>query len=75
MAEARAILRNLFNNEADIIPDDDAGTLRVVIHGAANPVTARTLLELLELHNQTETIYPGTNLTMIFESATSKIKS
>ena len=75
MAEARAILRNLFNNEADIIPDNDAGTLRVVIHGAANPVTDRTLLELLELLNQTETIYPGTNLTMIFESATSKIKS
>ena len=75
MTEARAILRNLFNNEADIIPDADAGTLCAVIHGAANPVTDRTLLDLLELLNQTETIYPGTNLTMIFESATSKIKS
>ena len=75
MTDARMILRNLFNNEANIIPDVDAGTLRVVIHGAANPATDRALFALLEQLNQTETIYPGTNLTMIFESAVSKIKS
>ena len=75
MTDARMILRNLFNNEANIIPDIDAATLRVVIHGAANPATDRILLELLEQLNQTETIYPGTNLKMIFESAVSKIKS
>jgi len=73
--DARMILRNLFNNEANIIPDVDAGTLRVVIHGAANPATNRALFALLEQLNQTETIYPGTNLTMIFESAVSKIKT
>lgn len=75
MTDARMILRNLFNNEADIIPDYEAGTLRVVVHGAANPAADRAIIELLEQLNQTETIYPGTSLTLIFESAASKINS
>ncbi|NMA40917.1 MAG: hypothetical protein GX937_12165, partial [Lentisphaerae bacterium] len=61
--------------EADITPDAKAETLRVVIHGAATPAADRVLFALLELLNQTETIYPGTNLKMIFESAAGKIKS
>ena len=75
MTEARRLLRNLFGNEADIIPDAKAETLRVVIHGAATPAADRVLFTLLERLNQTETIYPGTNLKMIFEAAAGKIKS
>lgn len=68
-AEARAILRELFLNEADILLGDDGKTLRVIIHGMANPATNRAVFHLLEILNKTETEYPGTNLRMVFESA------
>ncbi|NMA42177.1 MAG: hypothetical protein GX946_02210 [Oligosphaeraceae bacterium] len=44
-------------------------------HRATNPGADRAIFELPEQLNQTETIYPESNLTMIFESAASKIKS
>jgi hypothetical protein len=68
-AEARVILRHLFENEADILPGGDGRSLRVRVHGAANPAADRAVCKLLEHLNQTETDYPGTNLRMVFESA------
>ena len=68
-SEARAILRSLYKNEADILPGKDGKSLRVIIHGAPNPATDRAISKLLDHLNQTETEYPGTNLRMIFEAA------
>ena len=69
LSEARVILRNLYNNEADIIPDQDRKILRVVIHGAATAAANRAILRLLEHLNKTETEYPGTNLRLWYECA------
>ena len=68
-SEARAILRSLFKNEADILPGKDGESLRVIIHGAPTPAANRVISKLLDHLNQTETEYPGTNLRMIFEAA------
>lgn len=70
-AEARSILRSLFNNEADVIPGKDGETLRIIVHGAPNPAANRAIFSLIEKLNQTQTDYPGTNLRMVFESAVS----
>ena len=69
IAEAKALLLALFCNEADILPDLEAKTLTVRVHGAATPVANRTILKLLEHLNQTETQYPGTDLTLVYECA------
>jgi hypothetical protein len=66
-----AILRSLFNNEADVIPGKDGETLRIIVHGAPNPAANRAIFSLIEKLNQTQTDYPGTNLRMVFESAVS----
>ena len=68
-SEARAILRSLFKNEADILPGKDGKSLRVIVHGAPTPTANRAISRLLDHLNQTETEYPGTNLHMIFEAA------
>lgn len=67
--EAKALLVALFSNEADILPDLEKNTLTVRVHGASTPVANRKILKLLEYLNQTETQYPGTDLTMVYESA------
>jgi hypothetical protein len=68
MADARAILRNLFVASADLIPQPEEGTLQVRLHSASTSATNRRLHLLLTHLNQTETTYPGTELTMVFHS-------
>ncbi len=68
-AEARVIVRDLCVNEADIVPDHEAKTLTVSVHGAANSATNKAILKLLDHLNQTETIYPGTDLRLLYRSA------
>ena len=66
-ADARAVVRELCTNEADILPDLEAKTLTVSVHGAANPATNRAILKLLDHLNQTETVYPGTDLRLHYK--------
>ena len=66
-SEARTILQNLFITEADIHPDPEHGRLIVRVHRAANPVTDQHREQLFTLLNETETIYPGTSLKMVYE--------
>jgi len=67
MSAARAILQDLFVTPADLIPTPDANRLEVRVHGASTPATNRRLATLFERLNETETIYPGTDLKMVFK--------
>ena len=64
---ARSLLQCLFSTEADIIPDTESNTLRVLIHGASTPAANRKMRELFEYLNETETKYPGTDLQLVYE--------
>ncbi len=64
--DARAILQALFTSPADLIPDEENGTLTVRVHTASTPAVNRHLATLFEELNASETIYPGTDLTMRF---------
>lgn len=66
--EARAFVRKLYTNEANLIPDPVAGTLTVEIHALATPKENGILRDLCEQLNETETLYPGTNLRMIYKT-------
>lgn len=65
--EARSLLREIYTQEADIIPDEEAGTLTVRLHHLANRVSDKAAWELSRHLNETDTIYPGSNLLMRYE--------
>ena len=58
----RRPLSALFQSDADIIPDPDAGILRVRILGTASNAGDDAIRGLLEEINQTSTIFPGTSM-------------
>lgn len=70
--EARTLLRSICNSEADLLPDTKAGTLTVRLHQIANHVSSETIRSLCEELNSTETVFPGTNLRMVYELLSKK---
>jgi len=66
--ESRRLLRSIYNNEADIIPDEKNNTLTIRLHHLANKSEDESVAHLCEELNETQTNFPGTNLLMIFET-------
>ena len=71
--DARALLRQIFNNEVDLVPNSAASTLTVRLHHLAQAAHDQALAQLCATLNETETVFPGTNLTLIFEIGSSGI--
>ena len=65
--DARSLLRALYSTEADLLPDEQAGTLTVRVHHQANRCGDEVIRHLCTELNQTETIFPGTNLRLLYE--------
>ncbi len=63
----RRPLAELFQSDADIIPDPESGILRVRILGTASDAADATIAGLLEELNQTRTVFPGTGFRMVYE--------
>jgi hypothetical protein len=64
---ARRLLQDLFETEADILPNDAAKELKIRVHHASRPAANRELLKLFEKLNESEVIYPGTDLRLVYE--------
>ncbi len=65
--DARALLRDVFTIDADLIPDAEAKTLTVRLHHFTNPMSDKAVRTLCETLNESETIYPGTDMRMIYK--------
>jgi len=65
--DARALLRAIYADEADIIPDNEEGILTIRLHHLANHSSAVAIRHLCNELNATETIFPETNLRLIYE--------
>jgi hypothetical protein len=65
--DARALLRQIFNTEVDLIPDLSANTLTVRLHHLTQAAHDQAIEHLLAEINATQTIFPGTHLTLIFK--------
>jgi hypothetical protein len=65
--EARSLLQALYQTEADILPDHEAGTLTVRLHHSANASTDAAIQKLCDELNETETLFPRTNLRLILK--------
>jgi hypothetical protein len=65
--DARALLREIFVAAADLCPNETAGTLTVNLHHLSNACSDQLAGQLAEELNATETIFPGTQLRMVFK--------
>ena len=66
--EKRMCIKQMIQNNADIIPDYGHGTLTATLHAMSARRYNEAITGLCESLNQTETIFPGTELTMIFKT-------
>jgi hypothetical protein len=60
-------LREIFVAPADLLPDETAKTLTVSLHHLSNACPDQLANRLAEELNATETIFPGTELRMVFK--------
>ena len=65
--EKRMVVKQIIQSNADLNPDYENKLLRVTLHSLAAARFNHAAAQLTKLLNQTETIFPGTNLKMIFE--------
>ena len=65
--DARSLLRGIYATEADLIPNQSDKTLKVRLHHLANQMSDKAVQLLFENLNSTQTVYPGTDLKMIYE--------
>ena len=68
--EARTLLRALYTTEADLLPDLQSKTLTVRVHHLAQQRSDQAIALLCNELNQTQTVFPRTDLRMIFELGT-----
>ena len=64
---ARSVLQTLFTTAADIVPEPERKRLRIRLHRSSTPATDRRIQRMCHQLNQTETTYPGTDLTIVYE--------
>jgi len=69
--DARALLRQIFATEADLTPDLVAKTLTIRLHHLTQSAHDRAIEKLLADLTATQTVFPGTDLTLIFELGSS----
>ena len=71
--DARSLLRALYCTEADLVPDENAGTLTVRVHHQASRSADEIIRHLCNELNQTKTIFPGTSLRLVYELVSNEL--
>jgi hypothetical protein len=70
--DARSLLRAIYSTEVDMVPDPQAKTLTIRLHPLANQCSDDAIKHLCAEINSTETLFPGTDLRLIYELVSSK---
>ena len=66
--DGREILKEIFTTDADLIPDYKNGELIVRLHSLSTPRANEAVKKLCAFLNETKTVFPYTNLTLIYET-------
>jgi hypothetical protein len=66
--EKRMLIKQLFNTPADITTNEEEQTLTITIGSLSAPRYNEAIGKLCEILNETETIFPGTNLRLIYRN-------
>jgi hypothetical protein len=70
--DARSLLRAIYNSEADLVPDEENGTLTLKLHHQASHSADRSIRHLCDELNKTDTVFPGTNLRLVYKPVSSQ---
>jgi len=65
--EARKLIRQLYQTDADIKPDYENKTLTVNLHRLNNQKDDKIIAQLCKELNETQTIFPGTDMVVIYQ--------
>ena len=71
--EARAFIRQIFMTDADMQPDHQARILHIRLHTMTNPRNNVYAEKLCLVLNDSETVFPGTNLRMVYSLVSNQI--
>ncbi len=71
--DTRALLRQIYENEVDLIPDLEKKTLMVRLHHLTQAAHDEAVRYLCEQLNATETIFPGTELKLVYQLGSAQI--
>ena len=69
--DARTLVRQFFETEADLLPEATTKTLTVRIHHLTQAAHDQALEKLCIALNETQTVFPGTDLTLVFKIGSS----
>jgi hypothetical protein len=67
LEQARALIRDVFSSEADLIPDKQAKKLTIRLHNLSTRAMDGKLDKLLPVLNEPEMRFPGTDMTLCYE--------
>jgi hypothetical protein len=65
--DARSLLRQIYRTDADLLPNLENQTLTVRLHHMASRSTDLAVRHLCKELNDTKTIFPGTDLRLVYE--------
>ena len=65
--DARSLLRQVFQTDADLLPDFTANTLTVRLHHLTHAAHDQAIRHLIDELNATQTAFPGTSLTLVYK--------
>ena len=66
--EKRMLIKQIIQTSADLLPDLENNTLTVVLHSLSAPRFNQAAEKLAALLTETQTIFPGTDLCIIFKT-------
>ncbi len=69
--DKRMLVKQIIQNNADISPDINNNTLTITLHSLSAPRFNKAAEQLANLLNETDTVFPNTNLRMFFKAAAS----
>jgi hypothetical protein len=69
--DARALLRQIYDTEVDLLPDEQAKTLTASLHHLTQAAHDEVVRHLCDELNATETTFPGTDLRLVYKLGSS----
>jgi len=66
--QKRMLIKNIISTPIDLVTDKVNQTLTVKLHTLNTPNANELVKKIAEELNETETLFPGTNLKLIFKS-------
>ena len=70
--EARSVVRQIFNTEINLIPDEQNKRLIVELHNLTNEYSDHLVQRICDALNETEVTFPGTDMAILYKMVSEK---